>query len=264
MLPTFFISHGHPGLAAQEDGYTAFLLRLAGSLPKPKAIVLFSAGWESQGQKISSAIAPVTLMDEAAKADPFLALNQYPVKGELMLSLHIQQLLEGEGIGCELDDERGLDFCAWGPLSILYPDALIPVVTLSVNPRLTAEEHYRIGAALAPLREHGVLILGCGGTVYNLDKLDANNPVPAEWAVAFEEWLAEQLETWHLDALIRYDERAPHAESAVPLPRHFAPLLLAMGAADTTRRAKLLHHSFQLGSLSLCCWMFGGLKLDRK
>lgn len=264
MLPTFFISHGHPGLVAQEDVYAAFLLRLAGSLPRPKAIVLFSAGWQSPRQKVSAAISPVTLLDEAAKANPFLAFHHYPAKGELTLSLHIQHLLESEGIGCELDDEQGLDFCAWGPLSILYPDAQIPVVALSVNPRLTAEEQYRIGASLAPLREHEVLILGSGGTVYHPDALDANDPMPPEWAVAFEEWLAEQLETWNLDALTRYDERAPHAEMAVPLPGHFAPLLLAMGAADTTRRAKLLHHSFQLGSLSLSCWMFGGLTIERK
>ncbi|RTE09830.1 DODA-type extradiol aromatic ring-opening family dioxygenase [Paenibacillus whitsoniae] len=264
MLPTFFISHGHPGLAAQEDGFTAFLLRLSGSLPKPQAIVLFSAGWESSVQKISTAIEPVTLHGGAAEADPFLALHQYPAKGELTLSLHIKQLLENEGIGCETDDERGVDFCAWGPLSILYPDANIPLVMLSVNPRLTAEEQYRIGAALGPLREHEVLIVGSGGTVYNLAKLDENNPVPPEWAVAFEEWVAEQLETWNVDALFRYDERAPYVEAAVPLPGHFAPLLLAMGAGEASRRAKLLHHSFQLGALSLSCWMFGGMKLEKK
>lgn len=259
MLPSFFIAHGAPSLAIEQHAYTEFLQKLAKSIPAPKAIVLFSAHWESPVQKISSAIHLETIYDFSGFSEKLYDIK-YPAKGDLTLSLHIQRLFQEEGIRCELDDERGLDHGAWAPLHIMYPDAQIPVVALSVNPRLTAEEHYRIGAALGTLREEDVLILGSGGTVHNLRRLDRNNPVPQVWAVEFDEWLAEQLETWNLDALVRYDERAPNAREAVPTPEHFVPLLLALGTADTTRRAKLLHHSFQMGTLSLSCWMFGGMR----
>ncbi|MBA2943606.1 dioxygenase [Paenibacillus sp. CGMCC 1.16610] len=259
MLPAFFIAHGTPNLAIEQHAYTEFLHKLAKSIPRPKAIVVFSAYWESPVQAISSAIHPETMYDVSGASDKVYSIK-YPARGDLTLSLHVQQLLQEEGIRCELDDERGLDHGVWAPLYLMYPDAQIPVVALSVNPRLTPEEHYRIGAALGSLREEEVLILGSGGTVHNLERLDRNNPVPQLWAVEFDEWLAEQLETWNLEALVRYDERAPHTAAAVPTPQHFAPLLLALGVADGGRRAKLLHHSFQMGTLSLCCWMFGGLK----
>ncbi|MDR6884346.1 class III extradiol ring-cleavage dioxygenase [Bacillus sp. 3255] len=257
MLPAFYIAHGTPGLAIEQHAYTEFLQKLGKSLPLPRAIAVFSAHWESPVQRISSAVHPRTL-HAFAGYPPKLHDMKYPSRGDLTLSLQIRQLFEAEGIGCELDDDRGLDHGVWGPLSHMYPAAQIPVVALSVNPRLTAEEHYRIGAALGSLREADVLVLGSGGTVHNLRRLDRNDPVPQLWAVAFDEWLAEQLDTWNLEALLRYDERAPHAAEAVPSPGHFAPLLLALGAADEARRAKLLHHSFQMSTLSLSCWMFGG------
>ncbi|NQX62918.1 DODA-type extradiol aromatic ring-opening family dioxygenase [Paenibacillus qinlingensis] len=263
MLPAFFIAHGSPSLAIEQHAYTEFLHRLVMSLPKPKAIVVFSAHWESAVQKISSAVEPEMMYDFSGYPEELYDIN-YPAKGDLTLSLHIQQLFQQEGIRCELNDRRGLDHGAWAPLSIMYPHAQIPVVTLSVNPRLTPEEHYRIGAALSSLRDEQVLIIGSGGTVHNLRKLDDNNPVPQLWAVEFDEWLEEQLETWNLEALIRYDERAPHAREAVPTPEHFVPLLVAMGAGDATRSAKLLHHSFQMGTLSLCCWMFGSLRIRKQ
>lgn len=263
MLPAFFLAHGTPSLAIEQHAYTEFLHKLANSIPRPKAIVIFSAHWKSPVQKISSSIHPETIYDFSGVSEKLYSIK-YPARGDLTLSLHIRQLLEAAGISCELDDERGLDHGAWAPLSIMYPDAQIPVVALSVNQKLTAEEQYRTGAALGSLREEDVLILGSGGTVHNLRRLDRNNPVPQLWAVEFDEWLAEQLETWNLEALVRYDERAPYVAEAVPTPEHFAPLLLAFGAADGARHAKLLHHSFQMGTLSLCCWMFGGMKKPQR
>ncbi|MBD0383322.1 DODA-type extradiol aromatic ring-opening family dioxygenase [Paenibacillus sedimenti] len=256
MLPSFFIAHGAPSLAIEQHAYTEFLRKLASSIPRPKAIVLFSAHWESRLQQISSAIQLETIYDFTGFPEELYAIK-YPAKGDLTLSLHIQQLFQDEGIDCEMNDQRGLDHGSWAPLHIMYPDASIPVVALSVNPRLTPEEHYRVGAALSALREQQVLILGSGGTVHNLRRLDRRNPAPQVWALKFDEWLAEQLETWNLEALFSYEDRAPFAAEAVPTPEHFVPLLIALGAADTSHKARLLHHSFQMGTLSLSCWMFG-------
>ncbi len=240
MMPSLFIAHGERGIAMEQYAFEVFLRKLAASLPKPKAIVLFSEQWESPVQLISSAVQQKTMRYPAAK-------------GDVTLSLHILHLFENEGIPCALDDEQELDDEAWVPLYHMYPDASVPVVALSVNPKLAPEEHYRIGVALAPLRQEQVLIVGSGGAVHRL--LDQPGPVPQAWAQAFDEWLAEQLEVWNMEVLFHYEERAPYAREAAPLPKQMAPLLLALGAAEPAHNARLLHRSHPLGS---SCWMFGG------
>jgi 4,5-DOPA dioxygenase extradiol len=90
-----------------------------------------------------------------------------------------------------------------------------------------------------------------------LQRLEWNGGEPKNWALGFDEWLGEQLETWNKDALFDYESRAPHVHDAVPTTEHFVPLLLSFGAADDSHKAKLLHRSYQLRSLSLSCWMFG-------
>ncbi len=257
MFPSFFIAHGAPSLAIEKHAYTEFLGKFLAVLPKrPRAIVIFSAHWESGVQQISAVPQYETIYDFGGFSEELYRIT-YPAKGDLPLSLDIQRLFESEGIECQLNDRRGLDHGSWTPLHIIAPNRDIPVVALSVNPRLTAEEHYRIGKALDPLRSDDVLILGSGGTVHNLRRLDWSNGEPQTWAREFDEWLAEQLETWNLDALHDFMERAPHARLAVPTPEHFVPLLLSMGAADSSKKAKLLHRIYQMGTLSLSCWKFG-------
>jgi 4,5-DOPA dioxygenase extradiol len=257
LFPTFFIAHGAPSLAIEKHGYTEFLSKLLSELPKPpRAIVIFSAHWENGVQQISAVPQYETIYDFGGFSEELYQIT-YPAKGDLPLSLDIQRLLQAEGIQCEMDDRRGLDHGSWAPLHIIAPGRDIPVIAMSVNPRLTAEEHYRIGKALDPLREQDVLILGSGGTVHNLRRLDWSDGEAQAWAKEFDEWLAEQLETWNLEAMNDYMERAPHARMAVPTPEHFVPLLLAMGAADSAKKAKLLYRGYQMGTLSLSCWRFG-------
>jgi 4,5-DOPA dioxygenase extradiol len=263
VLPSFFIAHGAPSLAIEEHAYTEFLRELGSVLPRPRAIVIFTAHWESKQQQISSAVHYDTIYDFSGFSEALYQI-QYPASGDLTLSLEIQRLLLEEGIESSLNDQRGLDHGAWAPLHVMYPAADVPIVALSVNPNLTPEEHYRIGAALEPLRERDVLILGSGGTVHNLRKLDRHNENPQEWSVQFDEWLAEQLETWHVEALYDYENRAPHARDSVPTAEHFVPLFLSMGAVDQERKAQLLHLGYQLGTLSLSCWMFGDSELFKE
>jgi 4,5-DOPA dioxygenase extradiol len=234
---------------------------LAGTLPAvPRAIVIWSAHWESAIQLVGSPVRYETIYDFYGFPDELYRLT-YPAQGDVSLGMTVQQLLRQEGIACETDDVRGLDHGAWAPLMLMYPQADVPVVALSVHPGLAAEEQYRIGRALAPLREQGVLIVGSGGIVHNLRRLDWSggpNGKPMDWAVQFDEWIGEQLETWNREALFDYERRGPHAREAVPTPEHFVPLLLAMGAADDEREAHLLYRDVQFGSLSLACWQFGG------
>lgn len=180
----------------------------------------------------------------------------YPAKGDRSLSEGIHSLFDKHGIKGVIDEERGLDHGAWAVLKLLYPAADIPVVGLSVNPNLTNEQQYHIGKALAELREQDVLVIGSGGTVHNLRRLNWQGDGNDEWAESFDNWLKSKLETWDVDALFNYRELAPYAVDAAPTTEHFIPLLIAMGTGDKSRKAELLHQSYQFGNLSLNCWRF--------
>lgn len=256
MIPAYFFAHGPPSLVLEQHAYTDFLKTFAAAHPKPKAIVLFSAHWEQPTQTVSAVDAYDTIYDFSGFQDELYRIS-YPAKGNLKLTEEIVALFEKHGIPNQIDGSRGLDHGAWAVLKLLYPDpAEIPVVALSVNRHLTNEQQYKIGSALAELREQDVLIIGSGGTVHNLRRLNWRAEKAEPWAEAFDGWLQEKLEAWDTEALFAYRERGPHAVDSVPTTEHFIPLLIAMGAGSTNRTAKLLHRSYQLGSLSLSCWQF--------
>jgi len=152
-----------------------------------------------------------------------------------------------------------LDHGAWVVLRLLYPNADVPVIAMSVNPALTPEEQYKIGKSLAALRANDVLIIGSGGTVHNLRAVNfADNGQIDQWALEFDDWLAYHLHTWDTDSLFKYVSLAPNAQYAVPPygNEHFVPIFYAMGAADDNKKAKLLHRSFRYGNLSHSVWQF--------
>jgi 4,5-DOPA dioxygenase extradiol len=255
MFPTFFMAHGAPTLVLENHPYTRFLRILGAQMPKLDGVVLFSAHWENPIQLIAGASQPETLHDFFGFPQELYRMT-YPASGDIALSIQIQALLASEGISCSIDDSRGLDHGAWVLLSLLLPQADTPVVSLSINPRLVPEEQYRIGKALLRLRERGILIIGSGGTVNNPTLMNWDSNGVEDWAIEFDQWLAEQIHVWNLEALFDYERRAPFASQAAPTKEHLAPLFISMGAADKKRKAALLHQQYQLGTLSLSCWMF--------
>ncbi|MDR6723084.1 4,5-DOPA dioxygenase extradiol [Paenibacillus amylolyticus] len=255
MMPSLFIAHGAPSLALEENAYTEFLQELGQTLPKPKAIVLFSAHWEATTQQVSSVAEYETIYDFGG-FQPELYQIKYPAQGHAETTTEVERLFTEAGIPVQTDDVRGLDHGAWVVLRLLYPDADIPVVALSVNRYLTGEQQYQVGQALASLREQDVLVIGSGGTVHNLRRLNWGSNEIDPWALEFDHWLQDKLESWDTESLFAYDTLAPSAQAAVPTPEHFVPLLLAMGAGDRNKQATLMFKAYQLGNLSLSCWKF--------
>lgn len=260
MIPSFFIAHGSPTLAIEKNGYTRFLREYFTGLPRPRAIVLFSAHWEAPVQMISS-VESYQMIYDFGGFSPELYQMVYPAKGDPELAEEIQALYTQNGIPCQLDNERGMDHGAWVVLHLIYPDADIPVIAMSVNPSLSPEEQYQLGKVLSPLKEKGVLIIGSGGTVHNLSALDwrrqeEEKQASADWAHQFDHWLQVQLSQWNTDPLFQYEEKAPGAKVSVPTKEHFIPLLIAMGAGDQNRKAELLYRTYQYGTLSVSCWRF--------
>lgn len=256
MMPSYFFAHGAPSLVLEQHAYTDLLKQFAADMPKPKAIVIFSAHWEERMQTVSAVDRYSTIYDFGGFQDELYRMT-YPAPGDRALSERIQSLFTANGIPSQLDDERGLDHGSWAVLKLLYPDADIPVVALSVNRYLTNAEQYEIGKALGELREQDVLIIGSGGTVHNLRSVNWRAQGVDEWAGAFDHWLQSKLESWDTASLFHYEELAPYARMAVPTSEHFVPLLIAMGSGDANRHAELVHRSYQYGNLSLSCWKFG-------
>ncbi|WHY79552.1 class III extradiol ring-cleavage dioxygenase [Neobacillus sp. WH10] len=259
MMPSLFVAHGSPLLALENNEYTKFLTQLGQTMPRPKAVVLFSAHWESKVQKVSDVDRYNTIYDFGG-FDEALYKIQYPAHGDHQIAKEIEGLFTKSKIPFEMDTQRGLDHGAWIVLRLLYPDAEIPVISMSVNSRLSPEEQYKIGKALSVLRAKDILIIASGGTVHNLGAIKwIDNGQADQWALEFDNWLAYHLEKWDLPSLFKYDSLAPNAEFAVPPygSEHFIPIFYAMGAADDQQKASLLHRSFRYGNLSHSVWQFG-------
>lgn len=259
MTPVLFISHGSPAIALDRGEYGLALAAWASELPRPAALVVFSAHWEAAVPvRITSSERPRIVYDFGGFPEPLYQL-QYACAGSPALAVEIAALLSGANIPATIDLVRGLDHGVWIPLRFLYPAANVPVVSVALPLPRTPRELIAIGAALAPLRERNVLLIGSGGIVHNLrrivfDRIDA--PVD-EWAREFDNWVRDRLEDEDLDALADYRRTAPYAELAVPEPEHFDPLFAVLGARGKAERPKHVYEGFQYGNLSMRCTAFG-------
>lgn len=171
MLPALFISHGSPMLALEPGASGTALAHLAAGMGRPRAILVVSAHWESNELLIGSSPNPATWHDFGG-FPPALYAMQYPAPGAPEVALEVQHLLAAADIPSRLDPERPLDHGAWVPLSLMYPQADIPVLQLSLPSHAGPALQVRIGQALASLREHDVLLIGSGSITHNLRELN--------------------------------------------------------------------------------------------
>ncbi|VXC42813.1 4,5-DOPA dioxygenase extradiol [Pseudomonas sp. 8O] len=255
MLPSLFISHGSPMLALDPGASGPALARLAAELPRPKAIVVVSAHWESQRLLLTAGEHPKTWHDFGGFPAALYTV-QYPAPGAPELAAKIAGQLNEAGLPAELDAQRPFDHGAWVPLSLMYPQADIPVLQLSLPSRMGPELQTRIGRALADLREQGVLLIGSGSITHNLGELDwrAGPDVITPWAKAFRDWVVEKLEANDEEALHHYRHLAPSAVRNHPSDEHLLPLFFARGAGGAF---KVEHSGFTYGALGMDIYRFG-------
>ena len=254
MLPSLFISHGSPMLALQPGASGPALARLANELPRPRAIVVVSAHWESSELRVSAATQPRTWHDFGGFPAALYRV-QYPAPGSPPLAAEIIRLLADAGLPAQLDDQRPLDHGAWVPLSLLYPQADIPVVQVSLPSRQGPALQSQVGQALSALRGQGVLLIGSGSITHNLGELDwqAGPEVIEPWAQAFRDWMVTKLESQDEAALHDYRQQAPYAVRSHPTDEHLLPLFFAHGAGG---RFKVEHSGFTLGALGMDIYSF--------
>lgn len=257
-MPTLFISHGSPMLAIEDSTAHRFLLGLGKALPRPRAIIIISAHWESTGrQVVSLASHPETIHDFGGFPEALFDI-QYAAQGAPDVATHAAELLEQAGFAVGRSATRGLDHGAWVPLHLMYPDADIPVAQISLRRGASPAENEHMGKALRKLRDDGVLIIGSGALTHNLyafhgASIDAE--VPA-WVSDFGKWMHEQLQTNQHGAPLDYRSRAPFAVRNHPTEEHLLPLFVAMGAAGDAPNAERLHASYEYGALAMDVYAF--------
>ncbi|RWU17859.1 dioxygenase [Pseudomonas alkylphenolica] len=254
MLPSLFISHGSPMLALQPGASGPALKNLAAQLPRPKAIVMVSAHWESRELLVSSHPQPQTWHDFGGFPAALFAV-QYPAPGEPQLAQRVANLLGNAGLEAHLDPQRPFDHGMWVPLSLMYPQADIPVVQVSLPSRMGPQLQLQVGKALSELRADGILLIGSGSITHNLGELDWQaGPESVEpWALAFRDWMIEKLAADDMPALKDYRQQAPFAVRNHPSDEHLLPLYFARGAGG---QFGIVHQGFTLGALGMDIYRF--------
>lgn len=253
-LPSLFISHGSPMLALQPGASGPALARLAQQLGTPRAVVVVSAHWESRELRVGSAAKPDTWHDFRGFPAELYQV-QYPAPGAPQLAGEIVTLLAQAGLAAQLDAERPLDHGAWVPLTLMYPQANIAVVQISLPSQHGPALQRQVGQALACLRAQGVLLIGSGSITHNLGELDwhASPDRIAPWAQAFRDWIVEKLIQQDHAALDDYRQQAPDATRNHPSDEHLLPLFFAAGAGE---QFKVEHSGFTFGALGMDIYSF--------
>jgi len=249
-LPSIFISHGTPGITVNVCPVRSFLQQLGSQFDRPRAIVCISAHWETVRPAVTGTAHPETIHDFGGFSR--LRRFRYPALGDLQVAEQVIACLKNAGMDGTIDPSRGLDHGVWVPLALMYPDADIPVVQVSLQPDMAPEHHVELGRSLAILRENGILILGSGGATHDLGAVSEYAPdsLPPDYARTFDAWLEEAVTANDMEKLIRFRYNGPAADKNHPWPsEHFLPLLVAAGAANGP--GKLIHRSFMFGVLSM-------------
>lgn len=224
-LPVLFIGHGSPMNAIEDNEYRRSLQALGKRLRRPRAILCISAHWETRGVFVTGSQHPDTIHDFHGFPRALFDVR-YRVPGSPELAHRIVELLAGTRV--HVDPARGLDHGAWGVLQPMFPEADIPVVQLSLSGLQPGAWHYDLARDLAPLRHEGVLVVASGNIVHNLRMFRSNDPRPFDWAVRFDDDIAEHIATRHHEGLMGYETLGSDALMAIPTPEHFLPLLYVL------------------------------------
>ena len=262
-MPVYFVAHGG-GPWPWVQQWLPWHAQLADSLRampgqigrKPRAVLLISAHWEEADFTVQTAAQPPMLYDYSG-FPPHTYAVQYPAAGNPALALQVVGLLKDAGMACAQDAERGFDHGAFVPLHLIYPQADVPVVQLSLRANLNAAEHLAAGRALASLRSEGVLILGSGASYHNMRTFGPAGHAPSQ---LFDDWLARTLmETPAAERSQRLSDwqTAPAARIAHPREEHLLPLMVAVGAAQDDAAQRVFNQQGFMDSATVSSYRFG-------
>ncbi|WP_024930944.1 class III extradiol ring-cleavage dioxygenase [Methylophilus sp. OH31] len=263
-MTTLFVSHGAPTLAIEPGNTGEMLAEVAAALPRPDAILVVSAHWDTRVPTVSLANQPETIHDFAG-FPPALYAKQYPAPGAPALAQQVAALLQAQDIAAQAHPQRGLDHGAWVPLMLMYPAADIPVTQLSIQSRSTPAEQFALGRALQGLHEQNVLILASGAITHNLsDFFTADrNAAPLPYVLPFADWMAERIQTQQWQHMFNYRAECPQGSQAHPSEDHLMPLFVAAGSATGEAIRFTPENTYGILAMDAYLWATNGVGIDK-
>lgn len=257
VVPSLFVSHGAP-LFAVDAGETGPALTrwgqaLRAQFPGLRGVVVMSPHWMARGVRVTTGAQPATWHDFGGFPSALYEL-QYPAPGAPALAQEVLDLLAAAGVAAQGDAQRPFDHGAWVPLMHLFPQADVPVVQLALPVGAGPVQVHSLGAALRPLAQQGVLLVGTGSMTHNLAEFMGGGDgegAPDPYVQAFSRWVEDAVQRHDVPALLSYRELAPHARRAHPTDEHFLPLFFALGAAPQDWHTQYLSREVMYGMLAM-------------
>lgn len=241
--PALFVPHGAPTLALRPGAAGAALAAAARTLPRPRAIVIISAHWDTVTPTVGFAGRPDTIHDFWGFPEELYALR-YPATGCREAAQEVVAAIQAAGLPVQADPQHGLDHGAWIPLRLMFPDADVPVIPLSIQSQGGPAAAYRLGQALAPLAARNFLVIASGNITHNLrdfQRVGRNDGQTPAYVLEFTDWIARRLAARDVTSLLDYRRQAPGAVQAHPTDEHLLPLYVALGAAGDSAKIQRFH-----------------------
>jgi len=251
-MPVLFVGHGSPMNAIEENEFVEGWRNIGKTIPRPKAILVVSAHWETKGTFVTAVPKPQTIHDFGGFPKALYDV-QYPAPGSPELANETKRIITKTAVG--LDEKWGLDHGAWSVIRRIYPEADVPVIEMSMDHSQGPQYHYELGKQLAVLRNKGVLIVGSGNLVHNLrmvawDKM--NEPEYGfDWAIQANNKFKQLIESGNHKELINYTSLGREVQLAVPTPDHYLPLLYALALKEENESVSFFNDKPVMGSLTM-------------
>jgi 4,5-DOPA dioxygenase extradiol len=261
-MPALFIGHGSPMNIISDNDFTRSLERLGKTLPRPRAIMVISAHWLTNGTYVACMENPRTIHDFYGFPEELYRIS-YLCPGAPDLARSAIESVKKTRVRC--NNDWGLDHASWSVLKHMYPEADIPVFEMSLdysfndwNPK-PLQYHYDVAKGLTDLRKKGVLIIGSGNIIHNLRLIDFGNvdAKPFRWAVEFDEWAKSNLLDGNHQELMNYERMGQEAQYAVPTLDHYLPMIYTIALREKDDALTFTHEGFQNGSISMRCFQIG-------
>lgn len=258
LMPALFIGHGSPMNGIEDNEFSRQWSVLGKEIPKPSAVLVVSAHWLTRGTWITAMAHPKTIHDFGGFPQELFEV-QYPAPGSPALARETSELITSVPVG--LDHEWGLDHGTWAVVRHMYPEAIIPVLQLSIDYYESPDFHYRLGRDLGALRKRGVLIIGSGNMVHNLrmvawDKLNESG-FGFDWALEMNALFKTKIESKDHRDLIDYRNLGHAGKLAIPTPDHYFPLLYLLGIQGEKEDVSFFNDKAVGGSLTMTSVKFG-------
>lgn len=257
-MPVLFLGHGSPMNGIEDNEFVRAFKKQGQQLEKPNAIIVVSAHWETNGTFVTAMQNPRTIHDFGGFPQALYEV-QYPAPGHPELAKEISEFINPAGT-VHLDDKWGLDHGAWTVVKHLFPKADVPVIQLSLDYKMTPQQHYKLAQQLKKLREKGVLIVGSGNIVHNLRKVDfrkINENYGYDWAIEADSKMKKWILEGNHQNLIEFKKQGEAFNLAIPTPEHYLPLLYTLGLKDKKDNITIFNDNPLGGSLTMTSVKFG-------